>query len=160
VIGRFLPWLEDPVLSGALFWEWHVRLARRAGSQLGAHLYHEMRYEALVSRPAEECAALCAFLGLPFSDRMLLAERRRGKVRAGADSKHSRLPPTPGIRSWRSQLAADDAELFEAISGDLLDELGYERRFAQPSGILAPARRFRERYAAGLPNGGQTWSEE
>jgi hypothetical protein len=160
VLGRFLPWPADPVMSGALFWEWHVKLARRAGSQLGAQLYHEICYEALVSQPAEECAALCAFLGLPLSDRMLLSNQRRGKVRAGADSKHSRLPPTPGLRDWRSQLTAEETERFEAISGDLLDELGYERRCAQPSGeTLGQARRFRERYAPVLPDGRQAWSE-
>jgi hypothetical protein len=153
VVGRFLPWSEDAVMSAALFWEWHVKLARHTGFRLEPGLYNEVRYEALVSQPAEKCAALCEFLGVPFSERMLLAGEQRRKVRPGADSKHSRLPPTAGLREWSSQLSTAESELFEAISGELLDELGYSRAVPQPSNqSFERARRFRELHAPDLPH--------
>ncbi len=48
---------------------------------------------------------------------------------------HARLrePATPGSRDWRRQMSPASVERFEAIAGDLLAELGYERRFPAPS---------------------------
>jgi len=36
-------------------------------------------------------------------------------------------PPTAGLRDWRKQMAKSDIALFEAIAGDLLVDLGYQR---------------------------------
>jgi len=69
--GDFVTWQEDRVSTAALWWELNVSLGRLAGTSLGQELYYEVRYESLVGRPAEECAALCAFLGVPYSDAML-----------------------------------------------------------------------------------------
>src|SRR5262249_18470055 len=35
-------------------------------------------------------------------------------------------------RDWRTQMAAENVERFEAAAGDLLEELGYDRAFPQP----------------------------
>ena len=42
---------------------------------------------------------------------------------------HTRLvlPPTKGLRDWRTQMSTRDLAVFEANAGDLLSELGYER---------------------------------
>jgi hypothetical protein len=156
VVGRRLPWTEDPVASGALFWEWHVRLGRQAGSGLEPNLYQEVRYEAMVSEPGRECAKISAFLGLPYSDRMTLADAPPAKPRPGLDAKHARLPPTPGIRDWRSEMRPEQVQRFEAFAGDLLEELGYPLTHPAPS----PAERqeirgLRKAYASVLPD----WEE-
>jgi sulfotransferase family protein len=151
IVGRRLPWSEDPVACAALHWEWHVRLAREAGKALGPDLYHEVRYERLVSAPTESLAPLCAFLEIPHSERMLLEGESRKKVHPGLDAKHLRLPPTPGLRDWRSEMQADHLERFEGIAGELLTELGYPRAFPRPStAVRDHARRFRELYAQRL----------
>lgn len=129
VVGRLFPWANDPIGSAALFWDSHVRLAREAGSNIGPNLYREIRYEDLVSRPRDQCGVLCAFLDVPFSDRMLLEDEPRRKRPLGRDSKHARLPPTPGLRDWRSQMRPDQVRRFEALAGKLLEELGYMRAF-------------------------------
>ena len=74
-----LDWEVDPITTAAVWWEWHVRLGREDGGSLAPKLYHEVRYEALVSEPAKECETLCDFLDLPYDDAMLKfheAERR------------------------------------------------------------------------------------
>jgi Sulfotransferase family len=124
---RFSSWREHPVLTAALWWEWHVRLAREAGAQLGAGLYCELRYEALVAAPARELEALSTFLDLDFSEAMLGFHVGRTKTDRDLGSNKRWLPPTPGLRDWRSQMPAEDVERFEAVAGDLLDELGYAR---------------------------------
>ena len=130
--GRFSTWGEFPVTTAAVWWKWRVRLAREAGEVLGPGLYCEVRYEALVARPAEECARLCAFLGVLYDDAML--RFHEGHTRDGPDlsAKRSWQPITPGLRDWRTQMPAEDQERFEAAAGDLLDELGYPRAVPQP----------------------------
>lgn len=131
--SRFPTWAEDPVTTAALWWECHVRLAREAGNALGPDLYSEIRYEALVAHPAEECARLCAFLGVPYVDTMLRFHEGRFSGKAGQDAKHSWQPITPGLRNWRTQMPSRDVENFEAAVGNLLGELGLPRGAAQPS---------------------------
>ena len=146
--ARFSSWREHPVLTAALWWEWHVRLAREAGAQLRAGLYYEMRYEALVAAPASELAALSAFLGLGYSGTMLEFHLGRTKTEPELGSNKKWLPPTPGLRDWRSQMPAEDVERFEAAAGDLLDELGYARGAASASDEKrASAERLRRVFA-------------
>ena len=62
---RYSTWTEDPTTTAAVWWEWQVRLGREDGGSLAPKLYHEVRYEELVSRPAKTCEKLCDFLGYP-----------------------------------------------------------------------------------------------
>jgi hypothetical protein len=142
---NFATWAEDPVTTTAVWWTWRVRLAREAGQPLGAALYYEMRYEALVNHPAEEGTKLCSFLGVPFDDRMLRFHEGHTKAKAGFTTKKAWLPITPGLRDWRTQMPAADAERFEAAAGDLLDELGYPRAVPRPpAAALENAGRLRD----------------
>ena len=146
--GRFAPWAEDPLMTSAFFWEWNVRLGRERGTVLGSELYREVRYEALVTQPAEECSALCEFLHLPYDDRMLRYHEGRTRTEPGLDTKDAWLPPTAGLRDWSRHMPVTDVERFEAAAGDLLDELGYERAFPSPSvDLVARARRIRRSFS-------------
>ena len=126
-VGRLSTWSEDPVSTTALWWEWHVRLGLEGGRPLGAELYYEIRYESLIESPKDECAALCDFLSLPYDDAMIRYHEGRTRAKRGLSAKRAWLPPTPGLRDWRSQMPAEDIERFEAVAGDLLDELGHPR---------------------------------
>ena len=123
--GSIASWGEDPVSTVALWWEWQVRLGLEGGRPLGPNLYHEIHYNSLVERPADECAALCTFLGLPYDDAMLKFHEGRTRADPGLSAKRAWLPTTPGLRDWRSQMPAEDVERFGAAAGDLLNELGY-----------------------------------
>ncbi len=143
--GRYSTWAEDPVSTTALWWERKVRLGRQGGKSLRPELYYEISYERLVHQPAEECAKLCAFLGVPYEEKMLRFYEGRTKTKPGLDAKKAWLPITPGLRNWRTQLPAADQERFEAVVGDLLDELGYERAFPRPTAAAVQhAARIRE----------------
>lgn len=43
------------------------------------------------------------------------------------------LPPTPGRRNWKTQMHSEEVERFEAVAGDLLEDLGFERVSGEPS---------------------------
>jgi hypothetical protein len=102
-------------------------------------LYHEVRYEDLVSSPERELALICKFLCLPYAEEMTRFYEGRTRRDPGLDSKGQWLPPTAGLRDWRTQLPATDVEHIEAAVGDLLPTLGYATRFEQ----CTPAARDR-----------------
>jgi hypothetical protein len=130
--ARFRTWAEDPVGTAALWWEWHVRLAREAGKQLGSGLYYELRYESLVANPTHECQSLCEFLSVPYDEQMMLSYHERAMAGPGEDAKHPWMPITPGLRDWQSQMSHEAVERFEALAGTMLDELGYHRAVSHP----------------------------
>ena len=133
ITDRFIGCAEDRVSTSALYWKWLVQAGREAGRWLGPDRYYEVRYEALLTDAPEECARLCAFLGVPYAEVMLRFHEGRTKNGLGLDAKRAWLPITTGLREWRSQMAAQDIERFEAAAGDLLDELGYPRACGHPS---------------------------
>jgi hypothetical protein len=133
LLSRSPTWGEDRVTTAALWWAWHVRMGREAGSLLGDDLYREVRYESVVARPEEECAKLCAFLGAPYDEAMVRFHEGRTRTEPGLDAKEAWLPITAGLRDWRSQMSPADVQRFEAAAGGLLDELGYPRAEKRPS---------------------------
>lgn len=130
--GDFTTWKDDPVSTAAWWWGLNVRLGRDAGASLSPGLYHELRYEALVARPREECERLCAFLGQPFDEVMLRFHEDRARPDPGLEQKRAGLPVTPGLRDWQSQMPGEELERFEAAAGELLDELNYPRAVPRP----------------------------
>jgi hypothetical protein len=125
--ARYELWTSEPVAMCALWWRWQVRSGLRDGRDLGATHYREVRYEELVADPARVLRDLVDFIELPFAPEML--RYHEGKVRddPGLSAKQAWLPPVRGLRDWRTAMSATDLEVFEAVAGDLLTELGYER---------------------------------
>jgi Sulfotransferase family len=125
--GKFALWREEPVAVCALWWRWQVSTGRRDGENLSPAQYREVKYEDLIARPEEMLRGLAAFLALPFAQEMLAYHVGKTRDEPGLSAKQAWLPPTPGLRDWRTQMAEQDVELFEALAGDLLCALGYER---------------------------------
>jgi hypothetical protein len=120
-------WRDEPVAACALWWTWQVGAGRRDGSKLGPSHYQEVLYEDLVARPEEALRRIADFLELANAPEMLAYHAGKRRHRPGLSAKKAWLPPTPGLRDWCSAMAERDLELFEALAGDLLSELGYGR---------------------------------
>jgi hypothetical protein len=121
------------IASFASQWRLEVEGARDLGGRVGPARYHELRYEDLVRDPEAELRRVTAFLELDFEQGMLAYH---DGVDANALQDHPLLaePPTPDTRRWQEQLSPADAELFEAIAGETLSALGYERAYPCPTG--------------------------
>jgi hypothetical protein len=125
-IGRFSTWSAAPVITAALWWEWHVRLGLEGAAHLSRDGYYQLRYEDLVANPEVECQRMCDFLGLDYDEQML--KFHEAHSRTGPPPRRGPgLAVTAGLRDWRTDLGDDDQRHFEAAAGDLLDQLGYER---------------------------------
>jgi hypothetical protein len=137
--GRFQLWSKQPVAACALWWKWQVSAGRLDGSVLPRERYHEVKYEELVSQPDKTLRQVTEFLDLPFAAEMFSYNEGKVQHGIGLSSKKAWLAPTPGLRDWRTEMVERDLELFEAMAGDLLTTLGYERVFKAISPEIAKA---------------------
>lgn len=127
-------YLEHGLLAGgvaesAYRWRTQVRRGREDGRRLGTSRYREVRYEALVETPEDVLRDLCDFVELAYTAEMLRHDDPQRVVPPPFRGIHGNVAraPTPGLRDWRRDLDPENVALFEAIAGDLLEELGYGR---------------------------------
>jgi hypothetical protein len=113
----------------AFFWRRRIGVAKSKGQLLGSRRYLELRYESLVEDPERELKRLCGFLDLSFAPEMLQHDERAVLTIPAAVRRMHRstaLPPTKGLRDWRSQMDSKQVAEFEAIAGQQLLATGYE----------------------------------
>lgn len=124
--------------GAAQLWKAHVKAGRDAGDRLGPSRYQEIRYEDLLEDPEAAVASLCRFIDLPFDPDMLRYFERSETITSPSawSRRHLVLPPTKGLRDWRGQMSRSDVALFDALAGDLLSELGYERTPDEPGAMV------------------------
>lgn len=117
----------------AVSWKRRVDAGRAAGKSLGPDRYIESRFEGLIDDTEGSVRRLCDFLELPFDPSMLTYYERAGDIvsTTAVPDRHKDifLPPTKGLRDWRRELSDDQVARFEALAGNLLADLGYERKF-------------------------------
>jgi len=120
----------DSVGEAAIYWRRFVRKGRLDGRGLGSR-YREIRYEDLLANPEAVLRSLCVFMAIPYHPAMLTYHQQAERILETTSHRehHQRLhlPPTRGLRDWRTQMDGGSLALFEALAGDLLDQLGYER---------------------------------
>ncbi len=120
-------WQDEPTAVCALWWRWHVSAGRNDGRRLGPAAYCEVAYEDLVADSERELRRVATFLDLPFAPEMLAYHAVKTGSRPDRPGKRAALPPTLGLRDWRTQMREREVALFEALAGETLVELGYER---------------------------------
>ena len=136
---------DEPIGAAALWWRRDVLAGLTEGRKLDPSRYLEVRYDSLVADPRGQLERIAAFLDLPFAEQMVTYYEGKIEVRPGRSAKASWIAPTSGLRDWRTQMSTRDVELFEAIAGDVLTTLGYERTTERPSpAILEIADRCRD----------------
>jgi hypothetical protein len=131
--GKIAMWDDNRLAVAAMWWEWQVRAALEARATLAPSTYHEIRYDDLVTDTDAAMRTATTFLGLPFEQAMLDYHVGRQRPKEGRSAKGAWLPPTSGLRDWRTQYTDDELALVELLIGDVLAELGFELAGAQPS---------------------------
>lgn len=115
----------------AISWKRRVTAGRRAGQALGPNRYTESRFDELIEDTESSVRRLCDFIDIDFDPAMLRYYERADDIVAttAVPDRHRDiyLPPTKGLRDWRRELSDEQVMRFEALAGDLLDDLGYER---------------------------------
>lgn len=128
-----VPFGPKTVTKAAQLWASRVSAGVIAGRSLPAGHYMELHYEELVDEPEKETRALCEFLGLDFAPEMLEPGRAHREVLKRAAMYNPRVTKRISrTRSWIEQMPRSQVELFEAVAGDVLTKVGYERAFPVP----------------------------
>ncbi|MHC5027730.1 MAG: sulfotransferase family protein [Planctomycetota bacterium] len=135
--GRIGLWQTEPVAVCALWWRRNVRYGLRDGAVLGPTRHRSISYEMLAAEPENTMTEVADFLQIPDAGEMSRFHVGRTKSASKLSAKAAWLPATKGLRNWRDQLPDRDVALFEALAGDTLDELGYERATDQASPTIA-----------------------
>lgn len=145
-----VPFGPKNVAKAAELWANRVATGIRDGRELERGRYIEIRYADLVEDNEGEIKDICAFVGVPFAPSMLDTKEAEKGALARADKYN---PNVKGevkkrVRSWKTDMPPEHIEIFEAIAGDVLSELGFERLYPTPS----TAAKLKARAAiAGLP---------
>jgi hypothetical protein len=124
------------VARAAALWGRRVSAGIRDGRALDGGRYIEIRNEDLAADPEGEIKDVCDFLGVRF-DPVMLDEKERAKGALQKDV-HNYAPGVAGrkkMSSWDTEMKPADIEVFEALAGDVLAELAYERRYPTPSAL-------------------------
>jgi hypothetical protein len=139
-----MDWYKHDAHHALATWVESIEAGDRAARSLGPGAYHRMYYERLISDPAGELGALCAFLGEDFDPAMC----EPGQVAAVAvpDRKvwHARTHEevtTARAGTWRTRLSPSEIGLCESVAGDQLRRHGYE-----VDGTARPDHGERSRY--------------
>ncbi|MBI4259367.1 MAG: sulfotransferase [Actinobacteria bacterium] len=122
--------LHRRAATPALEWRAQIRRGRAGGRLVGPERFMEVRYEELLDQPEAVLRRLAGFLDLGFDPVMLHHdERALERVPEGQRRMHTRIamPPTKGLRDWRTQMPPGDVAEFEAVAGRELVESGYAR---------------------------------
>ena len=148
-----VPFGPKDVAGAARLWEQRVRDGMRDGRPLGPERYMEIRYEDFVSDIESQSKLICDFLEISFDEAMLdYTERARDDIlpRAAKYNPNVSKPVSKKTRAWEEEMPSAQVELFEAIAGDLLAEMGYDRSFTKPG---ARARMLASVSKLGVPVG-------
>jgi Sulfotransferase family len=138
----------ENIEAAARHWKAQIEAAKTQSP--GLQNYLEVRYEDLVLNPHETLNVIADFVDVSFDPGMLdyhlnansrLADIVQPFGPNGGNSldidsfraihANVRNPPDRArIGRWRTELTDTEQQRFEAVAGDLLDQLGYETRFS------------------------------
>ena len=125
--GRFAYWRVDPVAISALWWSDFVLRGAKYASQF-PHNFQTVRYEELLEQPAECLRSICQSAGIDYEPSMLDFHVGKQQADPEASAKKNWLPPTKGLRDWRSAMSTEDSAVFNRLAGEVLMALGYEMK--------------------------------
>lgn len=128
---RGVPHLSSDIEHVALEWSWNINNITNFGHKIGGDAYYEIKYEDLVNNPEEELVSICEFvdesydssmLDFPRYNRELVLEPKRHLLWKGLTLQ---AVSKTRIDSWKNELTQEEINLFEAIAGKVLRDLGY-----------------------------------
>ena len=108
-------------------WKHRVRKALASAARLDPCCYYQLHYEQLIVNPEAALRKICDFLGETYYPTMaephkVACNRSRSK---GIHAKTTQPVTTSSMGRWRKEMSKEDLHIFQAVAGDLLNELGY-----------------------------------
>ena len=142
---RNVPWSTGSIAGDAQVWRRYIRTAWKQRPRSGT--LHLVRYESLVSAPAQTLRSMCRFLQLGFTEAMLtfhehgaggLDLEREPWKRGAAIAVYER-----SAAEWRDSLPARDIAEVERLAGVEMMWLGYPLSTMRQPWVAAGSRALR-----------------
>jgi len=108
-------WGAQNIYVGASKWAKYMRAARAVGRTLGPKRYLEFRYEDLLQNPGEV---------FPRLEQFVLGDAER-RVAQRFLEQQAQSAYRANFNKWQEQLTERQKQIFEAVAGDVLQDLGY-----------------------------------
>lgn len=124
--------------AAARLWKRSVLAAQRFGRDLPKDCFHEVQYESLLTDPMGVMRSVCEFLQEPFHEEVLkpnFLDRLNRRAVFGQRAKTwvaENEIVSNNFAKWKTKMSVNDRNLFQAVAGDVLAELGYEIQGQQP----------------------------
>jgi Sulfotransferase family len=135
-----LDWGPNTIAEAARWWAMHIAVGMAAERALGSERVLTVRYEEIVRDPELILPKICSFLDLRYHERMIDNRDYDAKSFTATDQRLASQPPDPTRAvAWQRQLSASQVELFEHLSWELLDLLGYDMVYGAAA-RMAPRR--------------------
>lgn len=129
-----LDWGPNNIIEAAHFWIEQTAYGLAAECSFGPERIRRVSYEQLVTEPERVMRELSTFIGWEFEPGMLDGN---GFTPPGYTAHQHQLigkrPDPSRINAWKKKFTERDHEIFESLTEDFLDYLGYERMFEFPA---------------------------
>jgi hypothetical protein len=135
------PWKPSGFDTLVDYWTKSADASLLARRRYPADVYHQVRYEDLVTDPEPHLRRMCAFLGEDYDPAMSAPDKLAPVAVPQYKTWHTlthRAPTTERIQSWRARLSAEELRRCEEAFGDRLARFGY-----LPSAPVARGARLR-----------------
>jgi LPS sulfotransferase NodH len=121
-----MTWNRDTIVETAWTWRRYAKQVQTYRSAFAGRFY-DLRYEDLLARPADELAALCTFLGVPFETGMLAFYKKADDALSAEPWKrNTRRPLDPSNREvWRVRLPPARRWIIQAVASSAMQAFGY-----------------------------------
>lgn len=142
-----LDWGPNVITKAADMWKAKLSYGLAAELRYGEDKFMRIRYEDLVLCPEKSLSKICEFIGIQFEE--LMIERKGFEPPKYTKKQHhlvGKKPDRTRIDSWKKKLSRREIEIFEYLTGDLLQILGYDMEF----GLDARKVMKRERVIYGM----------
>jgi len=122
---------EKHIYNIAKDWTDSQEIAINLGKKISSDRFFAISYEQLTSDAENSAKALCNFLNVEFSESMFEFHKTDEAKNAASSSKLWQNVTQPVISNntnkFLDSMPVEDLEIFESVSGHILDELGFER---------------------------------
>jgi hypothetical protein len=143
-----LPWDRNERLGVAgLYWEWVVRKGREQGRRLGGD-YQEVRFEELIADPRQTLLRLGEFIEHDLDYEQIQRAGIGSISRPNTSFAEASEVGFNPIGRWKTKMSPQQNAAFEALVGDLLQELGYASVSETERKISVRTSRLRTTYLA------------
>jgi len=125
-----LDWGPNTITKAALWWVAWVGFGLGTESFLERNQIIRIKYEDLVSEPEHTLKQICTYLRLDYQSQMINGNGFR--VPGYSAMQHSlvgKKPDAKRVNSWEKKLSCREIEIFESLTGEFLNYLGYEPKF-------------------------------